>query len=228
MRRHLTRDELRALVPTVRIVTVRAVTMAGVLLVCGCSHLLGPKATLGPGSIVRGRGLYNEVIAQTNNEQTLELIVRARYGEPIGLLSVVSMTANLRASTTLGTQVGFGPSANYQGNIVPLSAAVAFEQNPTISYVPVQGERFAKSIGQDMASRLVVLHLRERRAEQVQLPLLADPHQHAPGGGRSGDYPHAHDPGGEVRTARPPGHSHCLVPPPARLQCCAATCLKVG
>ena len=142
----LTRDELRALVPTVSIVTVRAVTMAGVLLVCGCSRLLGPKATLGPGSIVRGRGLYNEVITQTNNEQTLELIVRARYGEPIGLLSVVSVTANLRASSMLGAQVGFGPSANYQGNLVPLSAGVAFETNPTISYVPVQGERFAKSI----------------------------------------------------------------------------------
>jgi hypothetical protein len=142
----LTRDELRALVSALSIVTVRAVTMAGVLVVCGCSHLLGPKATLGPGSIVRGRGLYNEVITHTNNEQTLELIVRARYGEPIGLLSVVSVTANLRASATLGAQFGFGPSANYQGNLVPLSAGVAYEQNPTISYVPVQGERFAKSI----------------------------------------------------------------------------------
>ncbi len=74
----LTRDELRARVSAVSIVTVRAVAMAGVVLVCGCSHLLGPKATLGPGSIVRGRGLYNEVITHTNNEQTLELIVHAR------------------------------------------------------------------------------------------------------------------------------------------------------
>ena len=139
-------NEWRALVPTVSIVTARALMMAGLLLVCGCSRLLGPKATLGPGSIVRGRGLYNEVITQTNNEQTLELIVRARYGEPIGLLSVVSVTANLRASSMLGTQIGFGPSANYQGSLVPLSAGVAFETNPTISYVPVQGERFAKSI----------------------------------------------------------------------------------
>jgi hypothetical protein len=141
----LTRDELRAL-GSVSIVTVRAVTLAGVLLACGCTHWLGPKATLGPGSIVRGRGLYNEVITQTNNEQTLELIVRARYGEPIGLLSVVSVTANLRASAALGGQFGIGPSANYAGSLVPLSAGVAYEQNPTISYVPVQGERFAKSI----------------------------------------------------------------------------------
>jgi len=159
MRCCVTRDELRALRSAVRIVAIRALMMAGVVLVCGCTHLLGPKATLGPGSIVRGRGLYNEVITHTNNEQTLELIVDARYGEPVGLLSVVSVTANLRASATLGGQFGIGPSANYQGNLVPLSAGVAYEQNPTISYVPVQGERFAKSmltpIGPDLLGLLL-------------------------------------------------------------------------
>jgi GNAT superfamily N-acetyltransferase len=31
--------------------------------------------------------LYNEVISDTNNQQTLEQIVRARYGETSGLLS---------------------------------------------------------------------------------------------------------------------------------------------
>ena len=74
-----------------------AVTLVSV---CGCGRVLGPRATLGPGAIVRGRGLYSEVISATNNEQTLELIVRARYGEPAGLLSVASVTANLRASAT--------------------------------------------------------------------------------------------------------------------------------
>src|SRR5262245_37963515 len=94
----------------------------------GCGRVLGPRATLGPAAIVRGRGLYNEVISNTNNEQTLEQIVRARYGEPSGLLSVASVTANLRVTATTNAQFGIGPSANYQGNLVPLSAGLAYEE----------------------------------------------------------------------------------------------------
>ena len=163
---------MRALGSAASIITIRALAIAAVLLVCGCTHLLGPKATLGPGSIVRGRGLYNEVITHTNNEQTLELIVHARYGEPIGLLSVVSVTANLRASATLGGQFGIGPSANYQGALVPLSAGVAYEQNPTISYVPVQGQRFAKSMLSPVDVDLVGLLLSTERDSHRLLSVL--------------------------------------------------------
>ncbi len=121
--------------------------LAGALLcICGCGRVLGPKATLGPGAIVRGRGLYNEVIGATNNEQTLALIVRARYGEPAGLLSVASITANLHATASTAAQFGVGPSGNYSGNLVPLALGFAYEENPTIAYTPVQGERYAKAI----------------------------------------------------------------------------------
>jgi hypothetical protein len=149
-------------------VAARTVVAATVLWLSGCNRLLGPNASLGPGAIVRGRGLYNEVISDTNNEQTLELIVRARYGEPSGLLSVASVTAGLRASAMTGAQFGIGPSANFQGNLVPLSVGLAYEESPTISYTPVQGERYAKSllspIGLDMLLLLVGI---ERAPDQL-------------------------------------------------------------
>src|SRR5512136_1209895 len=110
---------------------LRAVAAIGALGIAGCGRVFGARATLGPGAIIRGRGLYNEVITATNNEQTLAQIVRARYGEPAGLLSVASVTANLRAAETTNAQFGIGPSSNYSGNIVPLSVGVAFEDNPT-------------------------------------------------------------------------------------------------
>jgi hypothetical protein len=125
--------------------------------VCGCSRVLGPRATLGPGAIVRGRGLYNEVISATNSEQTLALIVRARYGEPAGLLSVASVTANLRATASTAAQFGVGPSRNYEGNLVPLALGFAYEENPTISYTPVQGERYAKAILSPVGLDVLVL-----------------------------------------------------------------------
>jgi hypothetical protein len=142
-----TRSIVLTVGPTQRYRAVRAWLVAGALVwVCGCSDLLGPRVGLGPGAIVRGRGLYNEVITITNNQQILELIVRARYGEPAGLLAVASVTANLRAVASTGAQYGIGPSGNYSGNLVPLSLGLAYEENPTIAYTTVQGERYAKAM----------------------------------------------------------------------------------
>lgn len=137
---------------------VRACLAAGAFVsVCGCSDVLGPRATLGPGAIVRGRGLYNEVISATNSEQILELIVRARYGEPAGMLSVSSVTANLRATASTAAQFGVGPSSNYSGNLVPLSLGFGYEENPTIAYTPVQGERYARAILSPVGVDVLVL-----------------------------------------------------------------------
>jgi hypothetical protein len=154
------------------IVVARVAAAAVVLCLSGCGRLLGPRATLGPGSIVRGRGLYNQVISDTNNQQTLELIVRTRYGEPFGLLSVASVTANLRTTATANSQFGVGPSANYQGNIVPLSLGLAYEENPTIAYRPVQGERYAKSILSPIGLDTMVLLLSMERAPHQLLAIL--------------------------------------------------------
>jgi len=121
---------------------------------------------------VRGRGLYNEVISNTNNEQTLELIVRARYGEPAGLLSVASVTANLRTTATTAAQFGIGPTSNYQGNIVPLSVGLGYEENPTIAYTPVQGERYAKSILSPVGLDVLVLLLGIERTPRELISLL--------------------------------------------------------
>jgi hypothetical protein len=162
------RDEPR----TRAIVAAYVATAAAALWLCGCERLLGPRATLGPGAIVRGRGLYNEVISDTNNQQTLELIVRARYGEPSGLLAVASVTANLRTTATANSQFGVGPSANYQGNIVPLALGLAYEENPTIAYTPVQGERYAKNVLTPLGLDLMVLLLGIEHAPHQFISIL--------------------------------------------------------
>ena len=156
----------------VALVIIRAATMAGVLVVSGCGSLPGPRAALGPGSIVRGRGLYNEVIAYTNSEQTLDLIVRARYGEPWGLLSVASVTANLKVTATTEGQFGIGPSSNFKGNLVPLAAGLAYEDSPTISYTPVQGERYAKRILSPIELDVLVLLLSTERDAHKAMSVL--------------------------------------------------------
>jgi hypothetical protein len=150
----------------------RVAAVAAALWLSGCSRFLGPRATLGPGAIVRARGLYNQVISDTNNQQTLQLIVRSRYGEPTGLLSVASVTANMRTTATANSEFGVGPTANFQGNLVPLTLGLAYEENPTIAYTPVQGERYAKSLLSPIGLDMLVLLLSMERAPHQLLAIL--------------------------------------------------------
>ena len=122
----------------VRLVRTRsALLIVGALGLCGC-------AVVGPQSITAGRGSYTEVINRTEDEQTLNMLVRLRYDETFGLMSVASVTANLQFSAQAAANIGIGDSDSYAGNLVPLSAGVAYEENPTISYVPLSGEKFTR------------------------------------------------------------------------------------
>src|SRR5262247_3101232 len=98
----------------------------------------------GPAALGVGRGAYNDVIARTGSEQTLGLIVRLRYSDPIGLLTVSSITAGLKFSAESKSEVGFGPRANYAGALVPFSADIGYEDSPTITYAPVDGQAFLR------------------------------------------------------------------------------------
>ena len=108
-----------------------------------CMLLTGCQ-TLGPTALEVGRGAYNDVIARTGSEQTLGLIVRLRYSDPIGLLTVSSVTAGLKFSAQATAEAGFGPHRNYSGNLVPFSGGITYEDSPTISYSPVDGQAFLR------------------------------------------------------------------------------------
>ena len=60
-------------------------------------------------------------------------IVRGRYGETYDMLAVTAVAANIRFRATAGVEAGFGPSSSYDGNLVPFSGGVAYEENPTKS-----------------------------------------------------------------------------------------------
>src|SRR4030095_1515664 len=104
------------------------------LLALSMCFLLASCQTLGPAALGVGRGAYNEVIARTSSEQMLGLLVRLRYSDPMGLLVVSSVTAGLKFTTLAKGEAGFGPRANYSGNLVPFSATFGYEDSPTISY----------------------------------------------------------------------------------------------
>ncbi len=98
--------------------------------------------TLGPSTIGNGRMAYNQAISTTDQQQMLLAAVHNRYEERASLLAVASVTANVSVSSRATVQAGFGSKENYVGNLVPFSGGVVYEENPTISYVPVSGEKY--------------------------------------------------------------------------------------
>ena len=87
------------------------------------------------------------------------MIVRMRYQEPAGLLAVASVTANVRVQTNVGADFGYSPEDHFSGNLVPLSVDALYEDNPTISYTPVQGQEFLRQAFSPLPLDLVVLLL---------------------------------------------------------------------
>ena len=67
-------------------------------------------AVVGPQAISAGCGAYTETINRTEDEQTLNMLVRTRYDETFGMMSVASVTAGLRFRAQAATNTGIGDS----------------------------------------------------------------------------------------------------------------------
>ncbi len=106
------------------------------LALCACQ-------TVGPRSLQYGRGQYNVAIQRTNGEQLLLNLVRLRYREPPLFLEVTSIASSL--SLELGAEVGGtvgDPAAG--GGVATPNSRVNYTERPTITYSPLQGQRFGQ------------------------------------------------------------------------------------
>ena len=120
------------------------------LALCLAAALLAGCTVIGPKAISTGRLAYNKAIAETNNQQMLMVLVQNRYEEQGNMLAVASVTANVSVKSSAGFQAGFGGESSYQGNLVPISGGVVYEENPTISYTPVEGESYLRQLTQPL------------------------------------------------------------------------------
>ena len=120
--------------------------MAYCLALVMLSSLLVGCTVVGPAAVSSGRLAYNEAITVTDNQQMLMVLIQNRYGERGHLLTVASVTANVSVTTSAGIQAGFGSTSDYRGNLIPFSGSVIYEENPTISYVPVSGEKYLRQL----------------------------------------------------------------------------------
>lgn len=115
-----------------------AVLLAVLLPSSGC-------APLGPGSIQAARFDYNEAIARSWNEQLLLNLVRLRYRDTPQFVQIGSVLArySLQTGVKAGVDVGTDVSSR---TVVSGGLNVAYEEAPTITYVPLQGEEFSRHL----------------------------------------------------------------------------------
>lgn len=143
---------------------LRFAILGGLLcFLCSC-------ANVGPKSISVRRSAYAEAIDQTENEQLLLSIVKGRYGETSSQLAVNAIAANMRFRTEAGIEAGFGPDTVRGENL--LIGGVAYEENPTITYAPVQGQKYIRQLVSPIPLDLLILTVRATTFSDQILTLL--------------------------------------------------------
>jgi len=125
---------------------------------------------LGPRAIRSGRLDYAEAINETEDAQILLSIVKGRYGETSSLLAVNGVAANIRFRAELGVDAGY-PGAGDSGEDL-ITGGVAYEENPTITYTPVQGEQYIRQLLAPIPLDIVMLTLRSSTARDRLFGLL--------------------------------------------------------
>ena len=103
----------------------------------GCRHL-------GPGTLVRDRFDYSESVAQSWKEQTLLNLVKLRYMD----LPVFLDVAQIVSGYTLETGADISGSILWPraADAVGLGGNWRFTDRPTITYTPLTGETFLRSM----------------------------------------------------------------------------------
>lgn len=108
--------------------------------------MLGACASVGPKSVSVDRFDYSSAIAESWKQQTLLNIVKLRYLDLPVFVDVASIVAgySMETSGSVGGQV-FSSDA-IQDNSLTLGAMGKYTDRPTITYVPLTGEKFLRGL----------------------------------------------------------------------------------
>jgi hypothetical protein len=109
-----------------------------------------------PARVTSDRMDYGQMVAESWKRQTLLTVVRLRYADAPVFLEVTSIINSYTVGGNANAQVTF-PSRT-DPDVLQLSAAGNWSNTPTVTYQPLVGERFTKSILQPIPP-VAVFHL---------------------------------------------------------------------
>jgi hypothetical protein len=116
----------------------------GLLTLTGC-------ASIGPGNVSRDRFDYTAAVADSWKSQMLLNLVKIRYGDAPVFLDIGQVVAGYSFQRTLAATASAklfdgGPNPNVEVGGLGLVAGGAYNDSPTVTYSPLAGERFARSL----------------------------------------------------------------------------------
>jgi len=122
-----------------------------VLGLAGLGMVLSGCASIGPGAVTRDRFDYTAAVADSWKSQMLLNLVKIRYADTPVFLDVgqivagYSRQATLAASATVPVFNSTPPPGIATGTF-GLAGGGSYNDSPTITYAPLSGERFARSL----------------------------------------------------------------------------------
>ncbi|MBF0525686.1 MAG: hypothetical protein HQK56_11390, partial [Deltaproteobacteria bacterium] len=111
------------------------------ILLSGCS--MGPRVLKG------NRAMFNVSIQQSNNEQMMINLLRVRYLEAPLFLRIGAVSAAFNYEAAVGGSMQI-PEHTYlpatMANIITPNLALRYNEAPTITYTPLEGEQYTTQV----------------------------------------------------------------------------------
>ena len=124
---------------TTRNQNLLAAALVGALALTGCQ-------SIGPGSVPRDRSDYSSSIGDSWKRQTLLNIVKLRYLDPPIFVDVGQIVAGYSLQTGVSAGGTLSTEKAIQGNFVTAGGQAIYTDRPTITYVPLTGNKFIKGL----------------------------------------------------------------------------------
>ncbi len=125
----------------------KSILYFAIMTLVGCS-------SLGPHAVRKSRTDYNIAIEQTDNEQMLLNLVRLRYRDTPFFVETASISTSFSFKTGIDASASLLPSVADQYGI---SSGFDYIEKPTITYTPLQGEKFVTQILTPLEPQILLL-----------------------------------------------------------------------
>ena len=130
---------MNKLIHTLRFGVVTGLTVVAAALFTGCAHL-------GPQTVSVDRFDYSTAIADSWKQQTLLNIVKLRYMDLPVFVDVASVVSGYSMQTGVSVNGTLSSDKAIQGNFLAAGGQAIYTDRPTITYVPLTGEKFLRGL----------------------------------------------------------------------------------
>src|SRR3954469_4305794 len=124
----------------------RTLKFAGALVPCLTVAMLAGCTHLGPQTVAVDRFDYSASIADSWKQQTLLNIVKLRYMDLPVFVDVASIVSGYSMQTGVNVNGVLSSDRAIQGNYASIGGQAIYTDRPTVTYVPLMGEKFLRGL----------------------------------------------------------------------------------